>query len=94
MSPSPDSLVISSTICGIFFYIVMYTKDLEKRVMSPPILAFNGVGYVGVVGHLDELFDVIRSSLMESVMLSVLGHLDELFDLIRSSLMESVMLAF
>ena len=39
--------------------------------MSPPILAFNGVGCVGVVGHLDELFDVIRSSLMESVMLAL-----------------------
>ena len=36
---------------------------------------------------------MIRSSLMESVMLSVVGHLDELFDVIRSSFMESVMLA-
>ena len=48
---------------------------------------------LSVLGHLDELFDVIRSSLMESVMFGVSGHLDELFDVIQSSLMESVMLA-
>ena len=55
----------STSMCG-FLPSLFLPVVFVKPVIRPPFLVVDGVDYVGAVGPLDELFDVIRSSMMAS----------------------------